>query len=48
VLKSVAIASVMVLVAMPFGITSASGALGFVLLIVLTATWAVGFSGFSS
>jgi len=40
VLKNVAIASVMVLVAMPFGITSASGALGFVLLIVLTATWA--------
>jgi ABC-2 type transport system permease protein len=45
-LKSVAIASAMVLVALPFGITIASGALGFVLLIVLTAAWAVVFSGF--
>ena len=44
--KSAAIASVMVLVALPFGITIASGPLGFVLLIVITATWAVVFSGF--
>jgi ABC-2 type transport system permease protein len=45
-LKSVAIASVMVLVALPFGIAIASGALGFVLLVLLTAAWAVVFSGF--
>jgi ABC-2 type transport system permease protein len=45
-LKSAAIASVMVLIALPFGITIASGPLGFVLLILLTASWAVVFSGF--
>jgi ABC-2 type transport system permease protein len=44
--KSAAIASAMVLVALPFGITIASGPLGFVLLIVITAAWAVVFSGF--
>ena len=44
--KSAAIASVMVLLALPFGITIASGVLGFVLLIVITAGWAVVFSGF--
>ncbi len=44
--KSAAIASAMVLVALPFGITIASGGLGFVLLIVITAAWAVVFSGF--
>ena len=45
-LKSAAIASVMVLIALPFGISIASGLLGFVLLILLTAAWAVVFSGF--
>ena len=45
-LKSAAIASVMVLLALPFGISIASGPLGFVLLIVITAAWAVVFSGF--
>jgi ABC-2 type transport system permease protein len=45
-LKSVAIASAMVLIALPFGITIASGLLGFLLLILLTASWAVVFSGF--
>ena len=45
-LKSGAIASVMVLIALPFGITISSGVLGFVLLILLTASWAVVFSGF--
>lgn len=45
-LKSAAIAVVMVLIALPFGISIASGPLGFVLLILLTATWAVVFSGF--
>ncbi len=44
--KSAAIASAMVLVALPFGIAVASGPLGFVLLILLTAAWAVVFSGF--
>jgi ABC-2 type transport system permease protein len=44
--KSAAIASTMVLVALPFGITIASGVAGFVLLILLTAAWAVVFSGF--
>jgi ABC-2 type transport system permease protein len=45
-LKSAAIATVMVLIALPFGISIASGLLGFVLLILLTASWAVVFSGF--
>lgn len=45
-LKSAAIASAMVIVALPFGISIASGPLGFVLLILITATWAVVFSGF--
>jgi ABC-2 type transport system permease protein len=45
-LKSAAIASAMVLVALPFGVTIASGPRGFVLLIVITAAWAVVFSGF--
>ena len=45
-LKSLAIASVMVLIALPFGISIASGPLGFLLLILLTASWAVVFSGF--
>jgi len=44
--KSVVITAVMVLVALPFGISIASGPLGFLLLIVLTSTWAVVFSGF--
>jgi ABC-2 type transport system permease protein len=45
-LKSAAIATVLVLIALPFGISIGSGPLGFVLLILLTATWAVVFSGF--
>lgn len=44
--KSVAITSVMVLLALPFGITIASGILGFLLLVLLTAAWAVVFAGF--
>lgn len=44
--KSVAIASVMVLVSLPFGISVASGPLGFLLLLALTAGWAAVFSGF--
>jgi ABC-2 type transport system permease protein len=44
--KSVAITTIMVLLALPFGITIASGPLGFGLLVLLTATWAVVFAGF--
>jgi ABC-2 type transport system permease protein len=44
--KSVAITAVMVLVALPFGISIASGPIGFLLLIALTASWAVVFAGF--
>jgi ABC-2 type transport system permease protein len=44
--KSVCITTVMVLVALPFGITIASGPLGFLLLIAMAAGWAVVFSGF--
>jgi len=44
--KSVALTIVLVLVALPFGITIASGPFGFVLLVVMTSLWAVAFSGF--
>jgi len=44
--KCVAIAAVIILLALPFGITIASGAIGFVLLILLTAGWGVVYSGF--
>ena len=44
--KSLLIASVIVLLGIAFGIRIASGVLGFVLLIVLTAGWAVVYSGF--
>ena len=40
------IATLLVLLALPFGISIAGGALGFVLLIVLTAMWAVVYAGF--
>lgn len=45
-LKNVVIASVIVLLALVFGITVASGSLGFVLLVLLTALWAVVYVGF--
>jgi ABC-2 type transport system permease protein len=44
--KSLGIATLIVLVALPFGITVASGVLGFVLLVTLAAAWAVVYSGF--
>jgi ABC-2 type transport system permease protein len=44
--KAVAIGAVMLLVALPFGITFASGPLGVVLLLALTAAWAAVFSGY--
>jgi ABC-2 type transport system permease protein len=45
-LKAVVIASLIVLLALIFGISIASGVLGFLLLILLTALWAVVYSGF--
>jgi len=45
-LKSVVITAVLVLLALPLGSTIASGPLGFVLLLALTALWAVVFAGF--
>jgi ABC-2 type transport system permease protein len=44
--KSVAITAVLVLLALPFGISIASGPIGFLLVLVLTALWAVVFTGF--
>ena len=44
--KGVGIATVLVLVALPFGIRIASGPLGFLLLVLLTALWAVVYAGF--
>ena len=44
--KGVLIAAVLVLLALPFGISIASGPLGFVLLVALTALWSVVFVGF--
>ncbi len=44
--KSVAISAVIVLAALPFGISVASGPLGFVLLLLLAAAWAIVFSGY--
>jgi ABC-2 type transport system permease protein len=44
--KGVILSSVIVLAALPFGITIASGVLGFVLLVLLTALWGVVYAGF--
>ena len=44
--KSLVLTAVLTLVAMAFGVRLASGAFGFVLLLLLTAGWAVVFSGF--
>jgi ABC-2 type transport system permease protein len=44
--RCVFIAALIVLLALPFGIEIASGVLGFVLLVVLTALWGVVYSGF--
>src|SRR4029450_4698899 len=43
--KSAAITTVLVIVALPFGVSIASGPVGFVLLVLLTSLWAVVFSG---
>jgi ABC-2 type transport system permease protein len=44
--KGVVISTVIVLLALPFGITIASGLFGFVLLVALTSLWGVVYSGF--
>jgi ABC-2 type transport system permease protein len=44
--KSVAIAFLIVLFALPFGIKIASGPVGFLLLLLLSGAWAVVFSGY--
>jgi ABC-2 type transport system permease protein len=44
--KGLLLASVIVLVALPFGITIASGVPGFLLLILLSALWGVVYAGF--
>jgi ABC-2 type transport system permease protein len=45
-LKGLVISSVIVLIALPFGITIASGVFGFLVLIVLTSLWGVVYAGF--
>ncbi len=45
-MKGLLIATLLVLLALPFGITLASGVPGFLLLISLTALWSVVFTGF--
>jgi ABC-2 type transport system permease protein len=44
--KGVLLSSVIVLLALPFGITIASGPLGFVLIVALSALWGVVYAGF--
>jgi ABC-2 type transport system permease protein len=44
--KSLFITTVLVILALPFGVSIASGPIGFLLLLVLTSLWAVVFSGF--
>ncbi|CAN5789118.1 ABC transporter permease [soil metagenome] len=45
-LKSIVISSIMVLVALPFGVHIESGFLGFLILVALISLWAMVFSGF--
>jgi ABC-2 type transport system permease protein len=44
--KGIVLSTVIVLIAFPFGITIASGVLGFVLLVALSALWGVVYAGF--
>jgi ABC-2 type transport system permease protein len=44
--KGIVLSTVIVLVAFPFGITIASGPLGFVLLVLLSTLWGVVYAGF--
>jgi ABC-2 type transport system permease protein len=45
-LKSAILALAIILLALPFGVRVTSGVIGVVLLVLLTAGWAVGYSGF--
>jgi ABC-2 type transport system permease protein len=45
-LKAALMTTVIVLIALPFGITIASGPIGFVILVALGVLWAIGYSGF--
>jgi ABC-2 type transport system permease protein len=44
--RSIGITALLVLLALPFGISIASGPIGFLLLLALTSLWAVVFAGF--
>jgi ABC-2 type transport system permease protein len=44
--KGIVLSTVIVLLALPFGITIASGVLGFVLLVLLSALWGIVYAGF--
>jgi ABC-2 type transport system permease protein len=44
--KGVVLSTVIVLIALPFGITIASGVIGFVLLVAMTSLWGVVYAGF--
>jgi ABC-2 type transport system permease protein len=44
--KGVVLASIIVLLALPFGITIASGVVGFFLIVLLSALWGVVYAGF--
>jgi ABC-2 type transport system permease protein len=44
--KSAVITTVIILLALPFGISISSGVIGYLLLLVLTSAWAVVYSGF--
>jgi len=46
VVKSAVITTAMILIAMPFGVRVASGILGYLVLVVMVAMWAMVFSGF--
>jgi ABC-2 type transport system permease protein len=45
-LKAALMTTLIVLIALPFGITIASGPIGFVILVALAVLWAIGYSGF--
>jgi ABC-2 type transport system permease protein len=44
--KGIVLSSVIVLIALPFGISIASGIIGFVLLVLMSALWGVVYAGF--
>lgn len=45
-LKTAVLTVALIIIALPFGVSIASGPLGFVLLLVLTSLWAMVFAGF--